>query len=100
MIPRWGPLRFLLPRKPVIHFPVARCKPLFMAMEQATQFGPLWILGMPFFRSYYTTFSIGKSRQDRALYISAADSECFPSEAPATHQLAAGQKAPATHQLA
>jgi hypothetical protein len=32
------------------------CMPAFMQMDMMSQFGPVWILGMPFFRYYHTTF--------------------------------------------
>merc|ERR1712139_140017 len=38
---------------------VMQCVPLLIDMEDemVTAHGPLWIVGMPFFRYYYTTFS-------------------------------------------
>merc|ERR1712139_604043 len=41
------------------------CEPLIMAMDADSQFGQLWILGMPFFRKYYTTFQF-LQREGRA----------------------------------
>lgn len=35
---------------------VDQCTTAFMNIDKATQFGPLWILGMPFMRYYYTIF--------------------------------------------
>jgi len=32
------------------------CVPLIMALDADSQLGSLWILGMPFFRKYYTSF--------------------------------------------
>ncbi|CAK0900901.1 unnamed protein product [Prorocentrum cordatum] len=44
-----------------------KCQLLLMDMgEEITQLGPLAILGMPFFREYYTTFDIGAPRVDNA----------------------------------
>merc|ERR1719343_821472 len=33
-----------------------QCLPAFMQMDMMSQHGPVWILGMPFFRYYHTTF--------------------------------------------
>eukprot|EP00401_Gymnodinium_catenatum_P006397 CAMPEP_0117485538 /NCGR_PEP_ID=MMETSP0784-20121206/15017_1 /TAXON_ID=39447 /ORGANISM="" /LENGTH=541 /DNA_ID=CAMNT_0005280129 /DNA_START=75 /DNA_END=1700 /DNA_ORIENTATION=- len=37
------------------------CQPLIMSMDADSQFGPTWILGMPFFRKYYTSFEFRQS---------------------------------------
>lgn len=52
------------------------CQPLIMTVDTYTQFGPMWILGLPFFRRYYTTFEVG----DRAnhLFAALADDQCKP----------------------
>jgi len=49
-----------------------------------TNYGPMIILGMPFFRHYYTTFELGdypeyKSTQ-RSMYIALADDQCEPAQ--------------------
>jgi len=36
---------------------VDMCMPAFMQMDMMSQLGPVWILGMPFFRYYHTTFN-------------------------------------------
>mmetsp|Transcript_96180 Transcript_96180/g.206380 ORF Transcript_96180/g.206380 Transcript_96180/m.206380 type:complete len:497 (+) Transcript_96180:68-1558(+) len=36
------------------------------------------ILGVPFLRSYYTTFYLGKTEAERAMYMAPADSMCQP----------------------
>jgi len=54
------------------------CELLLMTMDVSTQFGPMWILGMPFFREYYTTFDLGKGRGARSLVISKANGGCEP----------------------
>jgi hypothetical protein len=60
------------------------CQPLIMTMDADSQFGPLWIVGMPFFRKYYTNFNfvknIGKLSMPKAMTMSfsVADSKCRP----------------------
>jgi len=45
-----------------------------------TGMSQLWILGVPFFRKYYTTFNLGGTLLDRAFYIARhGDDECSPS---------------------
>jgi hypothetical protein len=54
---------------------VMQCVPLLMDLERMqTKHGPLWILGMPFFRFYYTTFSF----ETRQVHIARASSSCDP----------------------
>merc|ERR1719198_1417744 len=64
------------------------CQPLIMTMDADSQFGPLWILGMPFFRKYYTNFKfvthIGKLSMPvaKTMSFSVADSKCRPGHSP------------------
>ena len=47
-----------------------------------TNHGPMWIVGMPFFREYYTTFHMGDDPWDntnRSLFTAPADQDCNPS---------------------
>jgi hypothetical protein len=37
-----------------------------------------WVFGMPFFRKYYTTFQVGDSSSDRAVYLAGASKTCTP----------------------
>jgi len=57
-----------------------KCKVLLMESYMDSPEGPLWILGMPFFRKYYTSFHIGDERADRALYIAEATDDCRPAQ--------------------
>jgi len=44
-------------------------------------FGPLWILGMPFFRYYYTTFDLGQDPMNpsgRTIWTAPASMDCYP----------------------
>jgi len=57
----------------------AQCQLMLMDIgEQPTQFGPMFILGMPFFREYYTTFDLGVGRGSRSLLVSRATEGCEP----------------------
>eukprot|EP00928_Gymnodinium_smaydae_P012302 TRINITY_DN14469_c0_g1_i1.p1 TRINITY_DN14469_c0_g1~~TRINITY_DN14469_c0_g1_i1.p1 ORF type:complete len:537 (-),score=41.54 TRINITY_DN14469_c0_g1_i1:174-1703(-) len=63
------------------------CTSLLMSMDADAPEGPMWILGMPFFREYYTTFMfrIGKKHfrhQPYAMAFSRSNDACYPSEAP------------------
>eukprot|EP00747_Dinoflagellata_sp_TGD_P186307 gnl/TRDRNA2_/TRDRNA2_43283_c0_seq1.p1 gnl/TRDRNA2_/TRDRNA2_43283_c0~~gnl/TRDRNA2_/TRDRNA2_43283_c0_seq1.p1 ORF type:complete len:535 (+),score=126.73 gnl/TRDRNA2_/TRDRNA2_43283_c0_seq1:122-1726(+) len=60
----WDILHFKPPSKTKT---VKRCVPLFMGMDKETQLGPLWILGLPFFRKYYTMFDLGEAPQASVL---------------------------------
>jgi hypothetical protein len=61
--------------------PGARCQLLVMESVASTPHGPLWILGLPFFRKYYTTFRVGASSRERKLLIANASEDCYPSAA-------------------
>lgn len=63
--------------------PSSQCQLSVMESHSNTNWGPLWILGMPFFRSYYTTFSVGRSHADRALFVAKANPTCYPGSAEA-----------------
>jgi len=53
---------------------VDMCMPAFMQIEMRSQFGPVWILGMPFFRYYHTTFD----RKKQEMRFALAGSGCKP----------------------
>ncbi|CAJ1345395.1 unnamed protein product [Effrenium voratum] len=50
------------------------CMPAFMEMDMSTQLGPVWILGMPFFRYYHTTFN----RERQVMRFAKAGEDCEP----------------------
>jgi len=59
---------------------VTQCVPAFMEINMmAKEHGPVWILGMPFLRFYYTVFQ----RDPKSLHIAYATAECNPSGDPA-----------------
>jgi hypothetical protein len=66
------------------------CQPLIMTVDAYTQFGPMWILGLPFFRRYYTTFVQNghpetKGGSSSEVFIARADKDCRPSLQQKTH---------------
>jgi len=50
------------------------CMPAFMQMDMMSKQGPIWILGMPFFRYYHTTFD----RKAKAMHFAVAGPGCVP----------------------
>jgi len=55
-----------------------QCEVAVMESFTQTEHGPLWILGMPFFRKYYTTFDLGSSMAERAIHVAFASEACTP----------------------
>eukprot|EP00928_Gymnodinium_smaydae_P100824 TRINITY_DN998_c0_g1_i2.p1 TRINITY_DN998_c0_g1~~TRINITY_DN998_c0_g1_i2.p1 ORF type:complete len:512 (+),score=107.29 TRINITY_DN998_c0_g1_i2:76-1611(+) len=63
------------------------CQLLLMPMDTKQDDKPMWILGMPFFREYYTSFifKVGKKhfrKQPYAMAFSKATGDCQPGDAP------------------
>lgn len=55
------------------------CMPMLMTMDESSDFGEVWILGLPFFRKYYTTFELAAgSRVPESMYFARADESCRP----------------------
>jgi len=52
------------------------CTHAFMAMDQQTQFGPMWILGDPWLRHYYTVFD----RVNKKMRAAPAGQGCRPTQ--------------------
>jgi hypothetical protein len=50
------------------------CLPAFMQIDMMSQHGPVWILGMPFFRYYHTTFD----RTKEEMRFARAGEDCRP----------------------
>lgn len=77
-----APWRLLFKQKPFIK--VHQCELLMMDTGQAkSDAGELWIIGLPFFRKYYTTFDFGEQSNDKVsdIWIREADSDCKPAAA-------------------
>jgi len=58
-----------------------QCQLLLGKIDVRTQAGQMWILGMPFFRSYYVNFELGDSMRDRnvrKMTMASASSGCVP----------------------
>lgn len=53
---------------------VDMCMPAFMQIDMMSQHGPVWILGMPFFRYYHTTFD----RKNEVMRFAVAGPTCEP----------------------
>lgn len=67
-------------RGPDIHL----CNLLVSEIRAETEVGPLWVLGMPFFREYYTTFDLGENPRDpasRSIHTARAGEDCAPASA-------------------
>eukprot|EP00448_Togula_jolla_P028552 CAMPEP_0170618794 /NCGR_PEP_ID=MMETSP0224-20130122/27153_1 /TAXON_ID=285029 /ORGANISM="Togula jolla, Strain CCCM 725" /LENGTH=504 /DNA_ID=CAMNT_0010944801 /DNA_START=66 /DNA_END=1580 /DNA_ORIENTATION=- len=61
------------------------CTPMLMVMDQDPSRPPQWILGMPFFREYYSTFSLGQAklpwrRQAMSMSFAKAGPDCYPAD--------------------
>lgn len=63
------------------------CQPLIMRLDVDTENGPQWILGMPFFRQYYTNFVFSEELAAMNISFSEADDACEPGLSPADTNL-------------
>jgi len=50
------------------------CMPAFMQIDMMSQNGPVWIMGMPFFRYYHTIFD----RKAKEMHFARAGPDCSP----------------------
>jgi len=50
------------------------CMPAFMQLDMESSHGPVWILGMPFFRYFHTTFD----RTNKVMHFAKAGKGCEP----------------------
>jgi len=53
---------------------VEHCVPAFMTISKNSAHGPVWILGMPFLRYYYTVFD----RMNKKVHVAEATPSCQP----------------------
>merc|ERR1719421_2661283 len=51
---------------------VNMCMPAFMQLDMMSQFGPVWIMGMPFFRYYHSSFD----RKNKQMHFASAGPGC------------------------
>jgi len=59
--------------------PGGRCDLMVIESRASTRHGPLWILGVPFFRQYYATFEFsGRSNENRTIHLAKASDTCHP----------------------
>lgn len=55
------------------------CVALLMTLDAPSQFGPLWVLGLPFFRKYYTAFRLKHNEVDpKTMAFAPAGPDCYP----------------------
>jgi len=71
------------------------CQLLLMDLGyEVTKDGPLFILGMPFFREYYTTFDLGGGRGKRFIHVAPADDDCQRAKSPTSFRSTTGTMMP------
>lgn len=63
---------FFKPKVRKVHM----CMPAFMQIDMMSQLGPVWIMGMPFFRYYHTTFDRTPHHGVRRLLLLANGGAC------------------------
>lgn len=75
---------------------VNMCMPAFMQLDMMSQFGPVWIMGMPFFRYYHTSFD----RTHKEMHFAEASPTCeaLPYKSNGTSFLATGRFSAADYQ--
>lgn len=67
------------------------CASMLSPMDADSQFGPLWIFGMSFFRHYYTNFHMvpsGRTLKGSTMFFSVPTPDCRPQLHPAEQFLA------------
>lgn len=69
----------------------------FIAMDRSTDFGPLWIFGMPFFREFHVSFKPHMNASQRQIWLSRASETCEPLPVPESKQERSWNMADAMH---
>jgi hypothetical protein len=98
-------------RKRLQRSSLPNCELLVMSADADSQFGPVWILGMPFFRKYFTHFHFdqkpGARPEAATMAFSLADEQCRPGaeppqdvDSPAGRSLILGSSSSGTHRSA
>mmetsp|Transcript_48843 Transcript_48843/g.156207 ORF Transcript_48843/g.156207 Transcript_48843/m.156207 type:complete len:450 (+) Transcript_48843:19-1368(+) len=57
---------------------VGQCFYGFTRLDAHTDYGPLWVLGMPFFRFFHVTFGLAPRIEDRRIWLAEAGADCGP----------------------
>jgi len=72
-----GEVEGLVSKQMSRHFHRSRtaCREALMHVNMESSFGVTWVLGMPFFRSFYTVFEQGAPQK---MYMAKANSKCEP----------------------
>lgn len=55
-----------------------KCEASLMEIGMSSDLGPVWILGVPFFRKYYTIFEQATPASPPAIYTALASDRCLP----------------------
>mmetsp|Transcript_24117 Transcript_24117/g.63650 ORF Transcript_24117/g.63650 Transcript_24117/m.63650 type:complete len:469 (-) Transcript_24117:48-1454(-) len=55
-----------------------QCIYAFIKLDHHTDYGPLWIFGMPFFRFFHVQFGMADEPKDRRVWVSGASDTCEP----------------------
>jgi len=54
------------------------CEAAIMELDMDSDMGPIWILGMPFFRKYYSVFEQATESEPASIYTTLANEKCMP----------------------
>jgi len=63
------------------HFQITNsslCQVAVMTVDMQSAIGPTWVMGMPFFRKFFTVFAQRTASEPPKLYTAKADPHCYP----------------------